>query len=199
MTTQADTMSKVTTGASMSLAGYIGRPGRVRLHKLFSGTGNGDVTRSDHPRRHEWQLTRTRKATSNSYLENVGRCVVARRLFDHHRAAGAAATDRQAIVVYSTATHARRLDRRRGSTIRQPRGIGAADRERRRSPAARTCGLTGGTIASQALKRRAAPTRCGSTRDGAAGRRHRSFRRVEPRPGRPRGPGSRSPGQGRTH
>ena len=75
-------MSKVTTGASMSLDGYIAGPDESGFDKLFQWYGNGDVTRPTTHADMTWQMTQASIDHLDSYLESVGVFVVGRRLFD---------------------------------------------------------------------------------------------------------------------
>src|SRR5919202_2727869 len=75
-------MSKVYTGASMSLDGYISGPDETGFDHLFKWYGNGDVeVRTTHP-----ELPARMTTVSAEYFRNIidsaGALVVGRRLFD---------------------------------------------------------------------------------------------------------------------
>lgn len=75
-------MSKVYTGASMSLDGYIAGPGETGFEHLFKWYGNGDVVvPTTHP-----EMTFRTTAASAEHLRKLtdmtGALVVGRRLFD---------------------------------------------------------------------------------------------------------------------
>jgi dihydrofolate reductase len=75
-------MTKVYTGASMSLDGYISGPAETGFEHLFQWYGNGDVVvPTTHP-----EMTLRMSAVSaehfRSLVENTGALVVGRRLFD---------------------------------------------------------------------------------------------------------------------
>jgi dihydrofolate reductase len=75
-------MSKVYTGASMSLDGYIAGPGESGFEHLFQWYGNGDVeVPTTHPDM-TFRLTPASAEHFRSYLDSTGALVVGRRLFD---------------------------------------------------------------------------------------------------------------------
>ena len=75
-------MSKVTTGASMSLDGYIAGPNESGFDKLFQWYGNGDVARPTTHADMTMQMTQASFDHLDSYLENCGVFVCGRHLFD---------------------------------------------------------------------------------------------------------------------
>jgi hypothetical protein len=75
-------MTKVYTGASMSLDGYISGPAETGFEHLFKWYGNGDVeVPTTHP-----EMTLRMSAMSAEYFhnltDNTGSPVVGRKLFD---------------------------------------------------------------------------------------------------------------------
>jgi len=75
-------MTKVFTGASMSLDGYISGPAETGFEHLFKWYGNGDVVvPTTHP-----EMTFHMSAVSAEHvrnlIDNTGALVVGRRLFD---------------------------------------------------------------------------------------------------------------------
>jgi hypothetical protein len=86
--TRSTTMTKVYTGASMSLDGYISGPAETGFEHLFKWYGNGDVVvPTTHP-----EMTLRMSAVSaehfRSIIDNTGALVVGRRLFDSTGAFG---------------------------------------------------------------------------------------------------------------
>lgn len=75
-------MSKVYTGASMSLDGYISGPGETGFEHLFAWYSNGDVEcRTTHPEL-TWHLTETSAKHWREIVDTGGALVVGRKLFD---------------------------------------------------------------------------------------------------------------------
>jgi dihydrofolate reductase len=75
-------MSKVCTGATMSLDGFIAGPGESGFDRLFEWYGNGDV---ELPTTHDDMTFRVTRASADhvsTYLEATGALVVGRHLFD---------------------------------------------------------------------------------------------------------------------
>jgi dihydrofolate reductase len=75
-------MSKVYTGATMSLDGYIAGPEESGFDRLFQWYGNGDV---ELPTTHDdmtFRLTRASADHISTYLDGMGALVVGRHLFD---------------------------------------------------------------------------------------------------------------------
>jgi len=144
-------MSKVTTGASMSLDGYIAGPDESGFDKLFQWYGNGDVTRPTTHADMTWQMTQASIDHLDSYLESVGVFVVGRRLFDITSGWGGIHPLDKPIVVLS---HSDRTPD--GWTGDEPftfvtEGIEAAIAKAQEIAGGKDVGLNGGTIASQAL------------------------------------------------
>jgi dihydrofolate reductase len=144
-------MSKVTTGASMSLDGYIAGPNESGFDKLFQWYENGDV---DFPTTHAdmtFRLTQASADHVDSYLASVGAFVVGRHLFDVTTGWGGIHPLDKPIVVLSHS------DRRpEGWTGDEPftfvsEGIEAAIEKAKEIAGGKDVGLNGGTIASQAL------------------------------------------------
>jgi dihydrofolate reductase len=151
MTTQEAPMSKVTTGASMSLDGYIAGPDESGFDKLFQWYGNGDVARPTTHADMTMQLTQVSSDHLDRYLETVGAFVVGRHLFDLTSGWGGIHPLDKPIVVLS---HSDRTPE--GWTGDEPftfvgEGIEAAIAKAREIAGGRDVGLNGGTIAAQAL------------------------------------------------
>ncbi|MEA2222958.1 MAG: hypothetical protein QOH83_1334 [Solirubrobacteraceae bacterium] len=75
-------MTKVYTGASMSLDGYIAGPDETGFEHLFKWSGNGDVeVRTTHPEL-TMHLTPVSAAHFRRIMADTGSLVVGRKLFD---------------------------------------------------------------------------------------------------------------------
>ena len=75
-------MTKVYTGATMSLDGYISGPGETGFEHLFQWYGNGDVEMpTTHPDM-TWRLTPQSAERQQAMMDMTGVLVVGRRLFD---------------------------------------------------------------------------------------------------------------------
>src|SRR3954469_10068989 len=75
-------MTKITTGASVSLDGYIAGPGESGFEHLFEWYAAGDVEfRSTHPEI-PFHMQPADHAYLTEYMESVGALVVGRHLFD---------------------------------------------------------------------------------------------------------------------
>jgi dihydrofolate reductase len=143
-------MSKVTTGASMSLDGYIAGPNESGFDKLFQWYGNGDVA---FPTTHADMTMQVTQASYDhlKYLDNIGALVVGRHLFDITSGWGGIHPLGKHVVVLS---HSDRTPD--GWTGDEPftfvsEGIEAAIETAKEIAGGKDIGLNGGTIASQAL------------------------------------------------
>src|SRR5262245_1824836 len=151
MTPQEDTMSKVTTGGTMSLDGYIAGPGESGFDRLFQWYGNGDV---EWPTTHAdmtFRMTQASVEHLNSYLEHCGAFVCGRHLFDITSGWGGIHPLDKPIVVLS---HSDRTPE--GWTGDEPftfvsEGIEAAIEKAKEIAGGLDVGLNSGTIAAQAL------------------------------------------------
>jgi dihydrofolate reductase len=144
-------MTKICTGASMSLDGFIAGPNESGFDKLFQWYGNGDVERPTTHADMTMQLTQVSYDHLESYLANVGAFVVGRHLFDMTSGWGGIHPLDKPIVVLS---HSDRTPE--GWTGDEPftfvsEGIEAAIEEAREIAGGQDVGLNGGTIAAQAL------------------------------------------------
>src|ERR1044071_9461654 len=144
-------MSKICTGASMSLDGFIAGPDESGFDKLFQWYGNGDVERPTTHADMTMQLTQVSYDHLESYLETVGAFVVGRHLFDMTSGWGGIHPLDRPVVVLS---HSDRTPD--GWTGEEPftfvsEGIEAAIAKAQEIAGGKDVGLNGGTIASQAL------------------------------------------------
>jgi dihydrofolate reductase len=144
-------MSKIYTGATMSLDGYIAGPEESGFDRLFQWYENGDV---EWPTTHAdmtFRLTQASVDHLDSFLADVGAFVVGRHLFDITSGWGGIHPLDKPIVVLS---HSDRTPD--GWTGDEPftfvsDGIEAAVAKAKEIAGGKNVGLNGGTIASQAL------------------------------------------------
>jgi dihydrofolate reductase len=87
-TPKEETMSKVYTGASMSIDGYIAGPDESGFDQLFQWYGNGDVEVPTADPNMTLRLTQTSADHWNAMLELTGALVVGRKLFDYTKGWG---------------------------------------------------------------------------------------------------------------
>jgi dihydrofolate reductase len=76
-------MTKVYTGASMSLDGYISGPAETGFEHLFKWYGNGDVEVPTTKPDMTFRLSAVSADHFRSLIDNTGALVVGRRLFDY--------------------------------------------------------------------------------------------------------------------
>jgi dihydrofolate reductase len=76
-------MTKVYTGASMSLDGYISGPAETGFEHLFKWYGNGDVEVPTTKPEMTLRLSAVSADHFRSLIDNTGALVVGRRLFDY--------------------------------------------------------------------------------------------------------------------
>ena len=144
-------MTKVYTGATMSLDGYIAGPEESGFDRLFQWYGNGDV---ELPTTHDdmtFRLTRASADHISTYLDATGALVVGRHLFDVTSGWGGIHPLGVPVVVLS---HSDRVPD--GWPDDAPfafvsAGIEAAIDKARELAGGKNVGLNGGQIASQAL------------------------------------------------
>ena len=144
-------MSKVTTGASMSIDGYIAGPNESGFDKLFQWYGNGDIARPTADPNMTMMLTQASHDHLERYVDEIGAFVVGRRLFDFTNGWGGRHPLDKPVVVLS---HSDRTPE--GWTGDEPftfvsDGIEAAIEKGKEIAGGKDVGLNGGQIASQAL------------------------------------------------
>jgi dihydrofolate reductase len=143
-------MGKVTTGATMSLDGYIGGPDESGFDLLFQWYGNGDV---EIPTANPEMTFRTSKVSADhlrGYLSRLGALVVGRHLYDVTGAwGGRHPMDLTTVVL----THRPPTDRPVADEnfVFVTGGIEEAVATARSIAGDRDVGLNGGQIARQAL------------------------------------------------
>jgi len=143
-------MSKVMTGATMSIDGYISGPNESGFDYLFRWYSNGDVeTPTANP-----QMTLRTSAASAAHLrelhENTGALVVGRHLYDMTNAWGGRHPMDKPVVVL---THRPPQDRPREDEnfVFVTDGIEAAIGKAKEIAGGKWVGVNGGTIARQCL------------------------------------------------
>jgi len=143
-------MSKVFTGASMSLDGYIAGPQESGFDQLFKWYGNGDVPLPTANPEMTFMLTEQSHRYFTGYLAMTGSLVVGRKLFDNMNAWGGQHPMGLPVVVL---THSVPDDWERYGEhfVFVTEGIGAAIDKARELARGKNVGLNGGTIASQAV------------------------------------------------
>jgi dihydrofolate reductase len=146
-------MSKVYTGASMSLDGYISGPGETGFEHLFKWYGNGDVEVTTADPELTFHLSEASAEHFRSILEGTGALVVGRKLFDFTNAwGGKHPLDRPVVVVTHNVPEGWP---REGSPFTfVTDGIESAVEQARALAGDRNVGVNGGTIASQCLDAR---------------------------------------------
>ena len=144
-------MSKVHTGATMSLDGYIAGPDESGFDRLFQWYGNGDVEMPTANPEMTFRMTQASTDHLRAFLADLGVLVVGRKLFDHVSGWGGRHPLDVPVVVLS---HSDRTPD--GWPADAPftfvsEGIEAAIEKARELAGGKDVGLNGGTIASQAL------------------------------------------------
>ena len=143
-------MTKIYTGASMSLDGYIAGPADTGFEHLFKWYGNGDVeVPTTHP-----EMTMRMTAASADHIQQVtdmtGALVVGRRLFDFTNGWGGNHPMGLPVVVV---THRvpEGWPREDAPFTFVTDGIGAAIQQAKALAGDKVVGVNGGTIARQCL------------------------------------------------
>ena len=144
-------MTKVYTGASMSLDGYISGPGESGFEHLFKWYGNGDV---EIPTANPDIPIRTTAVSAEHFravIDQTGSLVVGRKLFDFTNGWGGSHPMGVPVVVL---THRPPEDWPRGGTpfTFVSDGVERAIEQAKALAGGRTVGVNGGTIASQCLE-----------------------------------------------
>jgi dihydrofolate reductase len=146
-------MSKVVTGASVSLDGYIAGPSETGFEHLFAWYGGGEIEfASTHPEL-EFRLSGPDHAYLTEFVDSVGVLVVGRRLFDITDGwGGIHPLDRPVVVV----THRVPQDWVRAHPQAPftfvTDGVADAVERARQIAGEKDVGVNGGTIARQCLE-----------------------------------------------
>lgn len=143
-------MSKVYTGASMSLDGYIAGPENSGFEHLFAWYGNGDIEFATAEPNMTWRVTDVSAAHLREVTDMNGALVVGRKLWDFTNAWGGRHPMGVPVVVL---THSVPDGWEREGTwfTFVTEGIEAAIAKAREIAGDKVVGLNGGEIASQAL------------------------------------------------
>jgi dihydrofolate reductase len=143
-------MTKVYTGASMSLDGYISGPGETGFEHLFKWYGNGDVVV---PTTHPEMTLRMTAASAEHFrgiIDNTGALVVGRKLFDSTGAWGGNHPMGRPVVVV-THNVPEGWPREGAPFTFVTDGIESAIEQAKALAGDKAVGVNGGTIASQCL------------------------------------------------
>jgi dihydrofolate reductase len=143
-------MSKVFTGASMSLDGYISGPAESGFEHLFKWYGNGDVTVPTADPAITMQMTQTSADHFRAIIEMSGAIVVGRKLFDSTGGWGGNHPMGVPVVVLSHSVPDG-WPRNDAPFTFVSEGIERAIEVAKELAADKVVGLNGGTIARQAL------------------------------------------------
>lgn len=144
-------MSKIYTGASMSLDGYIAGPGESGFEHLFNWLGTGDVEVPTANPEMTLRMTETNAKAFRESQDPIGAIVVGRKLFDMTNAWGGTHPMGLPVVVV---THHEPDDYPRGNTpfTFVTTGIEDAIATASEQASGKNVGVNGGTIARQCLE-----------------------------------------------
>jgi dihydrofolate reductase len=145
-------MSKVYTGASMSLDGYIAGPQESGFDQLFKWYSNGDVPMPTANPEMTFRLTQQSHKWFTDYLAGTGSLVVGRKLFDLTNGWGGQHPLAVPTVVLTHSVPDGWDREGEHFTFVTEGGIVAAIDKAKQLAAGGNVGLNGGTIASQALE-----------------------------------------------
>jgi dihydrofolate reductase len=140
-------MSKVTTGASMSIDGYIAGPNESGFEHLFKWYSSGDVEVPTGDPAMTLRMTQASVDRWSNLLEQTGALVVGRKLYDYTNGWGGRHPMDVPVVVLTHEPPAEHTD----SFAFVTDGIEAAVERARELAGGKDVGLNGGSIASQAL------------------------------------------------
>ena len=143
-------MSKVYTGASMSLDGYIAGPDESGFEHLFKWYGNGEVEVPTAKPEMTMRMTQENAEHWRVVTEMTGALVVGRKLFDFTGGWGGLHPLGKPVVVLTHNPPADWPDDTPFAFVTE--GIEAAIEKARELAAGSGVGLNGGSIASQALE-----------------------------------------------
>jgi dihydrofolate reductase len=143
-------MTKITTGASVSLDGYISGPGETGFEHLFAWYGGGDVKIETTNPELTFSLTETDAACVREIIDSIGCFVVGRHLFDITNGWGGRHTLGIHCVVLTHSVPEGWRDNEHYTFVTEG-GIERAIEVARAVAGDKDVGLNGGTIASRAL------------------------------------------------
>ena len=141
-------MTKIYTGASMSLDGFISGPGESGFEHLFKWYGNGDVVVETTDPNLTMHMTEMGAQHFREQIENCGALVVGRHLYDFTNGWGGRHPMDVPVVVLTHNPPGPDTD----SFVFVTDGIEAAIGKARELAGDRYVGLNGGQIARQALE-----------------------------------------------
>jgi dihydrofolate reductase len=143
-------MTKIYTGASMSLDGYISGPGESGFDRLFAWYGNGDIAVPTAKPDMTLSMTAVNAEHWREVVEQSGAIIVGRRLYDYTR--GWEGTHPLGVPVV-VLTHEPPADVPQGDTpfTFVTEGIEAAVAAASELAGGKGVGVNGGTIAAQCL------------------------------------------------
>lgn len=143
-------MSKVYTGASMSLDGYISGPGETGFEHLFKWMGNGDVEVTTADPELTMRMTEGNARHFRELLDLTVALVVGRKLFDFTKGwGGRHPMDLPVVVLTHSVPDG--WEQEGESFVFVTDGIEAAVERARELAGAKVVGVNGGTIARQCL------------------------------------------------
>lgn len=146
-------MSKVYTGASMSLDGYISGPGETGFEHLFKWMGNGDVEVTTADPELTMRMTEGNARHFRGLLDMTGALVVGRKLFDFTKGwGGRHPMDLPVVVLTHSVPDG--WEQEGESFVFVTDGIEAAVERARELAGDKVVGVNGGTIARQCLDAR---------------------------------------------
>ncbi|MDG4822858.1 dihydrofolate reductase family protein [Asanoa sp. WMMD1127] len=140
---------KVSTGASMSIDGYVSGPGETGFEHLFAWYGNGDVEMPTGNPEMTFRMTQQSYDHQKAWTGEMGALVVGRKLFDMTNAWGGMHPLQVPTVVLTHNPPAGFEDNKWFAF--ETGGIEAAITKAYELGGGKTVGLNSGTIASQAL------------------------------------------------
>jgi dihydrofolate reductase len=143
-------MNKITTGASVSIDGYISGPGETGFEHLFAWYGGGDVVIETTNPELTFTLTEEDAAQVRAIIDEIGCFVVGRHLFDITNGWGGQHTLGIHCVVLTHSVPEGWQDDEHYTFVTDG-GIEHAIEVARSKAGGKDVGLNGGTIASQAL------------------------------------------------
>lgn len=143
-------MSKVYTGASMSLDGYISGPGETGFEHLFKWMGNGDVEVTTADPELTMRMTEGNARHFRELLDLTGALVVGRKLFDFTKGwGGRHPMDLPVVVLTHSVPDG--WEQEGESFVFVTDGIEAAVAKAREIAGDRNVAVNGGQMAKQAL------------------------------------------------
>ncbi|KAB2350349.1 dihydrofolate reductase family protein [Actinomadura rudentiformis] len=146
-------MGKVSTGASMSLDGYIAGPGETGFEHLFKWNGNGDVPMKTADPNMTMMMTKVSHDYFSERMAELGALIVGRKLFDFTSGwGGRHPLGRKTVVLTHTVPDGWEPENEAFVFVHD--GIEAAVERAKEIAGDLDVGVNGGTIARQCLEAR---------------------------------------------